>query len=83
MRHMKLFPIILAAIILGGCQESAQVSNRFKVSLHANYLHPDQTDFSFQDAKGGTMQFSIQSQETSWKIENVPDWLKELRAYLG
>lgn len=75
MRLKKLFPIILAAIILGGCQESAQVSNRFKVSLHANYLHPDQTDFSFQDAKGGTMQFSIQSQETSWKIENVPDWL--------
>lgn len=75
MRQMKLVPIILAAIILGGCQESAQVSNRFKVSLHANYLHPDQTDFSFQDAKGGTMQFSIQSQETSWKIENVPDWL--------
>ena len=75
MRHKKLFPIMLAAIIFGGCQESAQVSSQFKVSLHANYLHPEQTDFSFQNAQGGTMQFSIQSQETPWRIDNVPDWL--------
>lgn len=75
MRHMKLFPIILAAIILGGCQESAQVSNRFSVSLHANYLHAERTDIHFDTSQSGTIQFTVQSQDTPWRFESIPDWI--------
>ena len=75
MRHKILFPLILTAIIFGGCQESAQVSSRFTVSLHANYIHAERTDIRFDTSQSGTTQFTVQSQDTPWRIENIPDWI--------
>ena len=66
---------VAGAILLPACNESTTMSNRFSVSLHANYIHPDQTDFQFSDAAGGTTQFTVNSQDTPWEISSVPDWI--------
>lgn len=70
-----LFLFAAGAILLPACNESTTMSNRFSVSLHANYIHPDQTDFQFSDAAGGTTQFTVNSQDTPWEISSVPEWI--------
>ena len=70
-----LFLFAAGAILLPACNESTTMSNRFSVSLHANYIRPDQTDFQFQDAAGGTTQFTVNSQDTPWQISSVPEWI--------
>lgn len=77
MRYRYLMMILTAGALLGlsACQESSQPNARFSVSLHANYIHPDKTDFQFVDAAGGSMQFTVTSQDTPWQITNLPEWV--------
>lgn len=72
---LSAFILLIGMIAFNACTESTTQNTRYVVSLHANYLHPEQTDFSFPDSKGASMQFTIQSQDTPWKIENAPEWL--------
>ena len=72
---LSAFILLIGMIAFNACTESTTQSNRFVVALHANYLHPDQTEFAFPDSKGASMQFTVQSQDTPWTIESVPEWI--------
>lgn len=76
MKKKLLFIVLVAgAALLTACQESSEMSSKVKVSLHATYLHPEQVDLQLHDAEGGTLVFTIQSQDTPWTILEVPDWM--------
>ena len=76
MRYKILSIILTAGALLGlsACQESTTVSNRIAVALHANYIHPDRTDFQFPNTST-SVSFTVTSQETPWRIDGVPTWI--------
>lgn len=73
--RIMMLLVLCGAVLLTACNESATLSSRVKVALHANYIHPDQTSFQFSDAAGGSVQFTVTSQETPWSITNLPEWI--------
>ena len=75
MKMKKSLIILMAGIgLLTACQESSQTSSRVTVSLHANYIHPDRTEFQI-GSEGGNAQFTVTSQDTPWAINSVPEWI--------
>ena len=70
-----LIALLAIPVLLGACNESTKMSSSWTVALHANFIRPDRTEFHFNDAEGGSMQFTVTSQDTPWRIENVPDWI--------
>lgn len=76
MRYKILLTILTAGALLGlsACQESTTVSNRIAVALHANYIHPDRTDFQFPNTST-SVSFTVTSQETPWRIDDAPTWI--------
>lgn len=70
-----LIEMLAGAILLSACNESSEKNSRFFVSLHANYIHPSQNDLRFNDAAGGSMEFTVFSQDTPWMIDAVPEWV--------
>ena len=77
MKKMKKLLIIISvagAALLTACQESSTLSNRIAVALHANYLHPDRTEFQVPNTASSAT-FTVNSQDTPWRIDDVPAWI--------
>lgn len=66
----------IALLVAVSCAESTTASNAWVVALHANYIHPDRQSLDFPDPNGGTFEFTVNSQDTPWKITGMPDWLE-------
>lgn len=75
-RILSWIILSIAAVTVWSCTESVTASNSWNVALHANYIHPDRQKLDFTDPNGGTFEFTVNSQDTPWKITGMPDWIE-------
>ena len=69
------FILLTGMVLLGACQDSAPVDNKWIVDLKGYYLQLDNTDVVIDNASGGQAIFNVYSQDTPWTILEVPEWI--------
>ena len=70
-----LILLMMASVLLGACQDSVQVNDKWVVDLKSYYLQLDNTDVVIDNASGGFATFNVYSQDTPWTISEVPEWI--------
>ena len=70
------FILLTGMVLLGACQDSVQVDNKWMADATAYYLKPDRTEIAIDNPAGGYATFNIESQGTPWVITEIPDWIR-------